>query len=544
MKTWLLVAIALASALCTLLASAPIGSGFAAIAAPMFLILIALYAKSARRAFLIIFVFQIPLWLLLHAWVIDIAFFGWLGIGLYMALWAPLFVWLLRKVQSIPRISVVISAPVLWVGLECLRGIVIFDGYPWYLAGTGLVDWHIAKVATIGSVWLVSYLVVTLCATIAGIKIIHRWTVFAVVILSIGLFARQYGYYMLNRHRIVTNVLLIQTNVPQSNKVEGSWERQIEDVSGAIELTRRALQEVEEPPSLIVWPETMVPGTGFEVNRFDFAPWDESFTPLWFWAEKIRSLAKEIGIPILVGSQTWTGIEVVEDEKYLRVEPESQYNSAALVYPDGTSERYDKTFLTPFGERIPYLENSTTVKAWVRETFGAAMLFDLKKGGVPTRFSIPAVHRNGGAPSEIKVATPICFEDTVSSVIRNLVWEDGQRKASALINLSNDGWFGSDSSAHEQHVREARMRCIESMTPMLRVANTGISCSIDYSGGVRQKLPILESGYLFVRLTSAQQLPQSRYIGDSVAWICLFGSILLVLGSFMKRSKEHDENTS
>jgi apolipoprotein N-acyltransferase len=292
----------------------------------------------------------------------------------------------------------------------------------------------------------------------------------------------------------------------------------------------------------------MLPGSGFEVDRFDFAPWDESFTPLWFWSNKIRMVSKEINTPILLGSKTWIDIEVIEGEEYLRVEPELQFNSAVLVQPDGTTLRYDKTFLTPFGERIPYVESFPVVKDWVRESFGAAMLFDLCAGREPNRFTLPCKNLIN-QDTEITFATPICFEDTVPSVVRNLIWENGERKADALINLSNDGWFGNDDGARLQHVREARMRCVENLTPMLRAANTGLSCHISSQGKVRETLlPLRESGILKARVFSGIGLPLSRFVGDWVAWLCLIGSILFIGISCVfckKRSKgQKDEITT
>ena len=149
MKTKNLFALAIASAFCTWLSTAPIGSAIAAVLGPALLIYIALHARTTRRACIVIFSTQFPLWLVLHSWISEVTFLGWLALALYMSLWAPLFVFLLRKTKNIP-ISVVITAPVLWVALECLRGIVIFDGYPWYLAGTGAVDSPLANIAMYG----------------------------------------------------------------------------------------------------------------------------------------------------------------------------------------------------------------------------------------------------------------------------------------------------------------------------------------------------------------------------------------------------------
>jgi apolipoprotein N-acyltransferase len=542
MKTWLLATFAIASALCTLLAFSSISLNTGAIAAPMFLILIAMYAKSSKSAVIWIFVFQIPMWLCLHAWVEPVTFIGWLSLGLYMSLWAPMFVYLLRRVLRKPRISIVLSAPILWVGLECLRGIVLFDGYPWYLSGTGIIDLPFVRIATIGGVWLASFLVVAIATLFANIMQVRWWTIAIVALVCTCLTIKDYGfYYFIEPLRTHIDVAVIQTNVPQSNKVGWSWERQQVDVEHAIELTYQ-VGVGEDKPDIIIWPETMLPGAGFEVSKKDFEPWDEEFLPLWFWPNVLLNVSERLDLPILVGTQTWLDIKVIEDLDSLRIETGSQFNSAVLVRQDGSAQRYDKTFLTPFGEKIPYLDWFPTIQNWVRDTFGAAMLFDLHVGDKLQVFTLPSKNKYGG-DAEITIATPICFEDTVPSVVRNMVWENGNRKAELLINLSNDGWFGDDVSAHWQHVREARMRCIENRTPMIRAANTGISCLINARGQVVESLPVLESGILRVKAYSGIQLPLSRYLGDSVAWVSLLGSILLILVSGKKWSSSNDENS-
>ena len=45
-----------------------------------------------------------------------------------------------------------------------------------------------------------------------------------------------------------------------------------------------------------------------------------------------------------------------------------------------------------------------------------------------------------GVDGPVRVGVPICFEDTVSRAVQSIVSAgDG---AQALVNLSNDGWFG------------------------------------------------------------------------------------------------------
>ena len=548
MKTGLLVLTAVGSAVCTLLSTEPVGSGIAAFAAPLLLILIATNARTSRSAMLIVFLTQIPLWIWLHRWVEDIAFVGWIGLGLYLSMWAPIFVYLLRRIQvskAFPELSIVFVAPVIWVGLECVRGIILFDGYPWYLVGTGIVDTPFVQIASYGSVWSASFLVVMFAAALATMKSVklQTWIMFALVgLLILNIFPKL-------KTAIYFSVAVVQTNVPQSNKVAWTWDRQQQDVARAIDLTYEAVQQAKQRPHLVVWPETMLPGIGFEVDRFDFAPWDQALTPYWHWAEVIRDLAAEIDIPILVGSQTWLDVKVESDLDRLHVIPSAQFNSAVLVFPDGHTERYDKTFLTPFGERMPYVEHWDWLNGKVRELVGAAMLFDLDEGVEPSRLTLPHIPEPDIAfQRDFQIGTPICFEDTVPHVVRDLVWEDGERQVEILINLSNDGWFGDADDARLQHIREARMRCIENWTPMIRVANTGLSCEINGRGRLVKldlrdgQLELRESGFALFTATMGLGKPFSVQVGDSVAWICLIASILLIVGSH-KRSAV-DEETS
>ncbi|MBC8202079.1 MAG: apolipoprotein N-acyltransferase [Planctomycetes bacterium] len=547
MKTWTLVLTALASAVCTLLSSAPYGFGLAAIAAPLCLLVIALRAKTIRSALCWIFIFQLPLWLWLHSWVAVVAFAGWLGLGFYMSIWAPLFVLAVRYVRPKTSISMVVYAPTLWVGLECIRGIVLFDGYPWYLAGTGILDWPIVSIASAGSVWSASFLVVALSAALANFRSVRCWTWASLVVVCAFFFIK--GLPLEMESGASMNVAVIQTNVSQSNKVAWSWKSQLEEVSQAITMTKKATLNQEAQPSLLIWPETMLPGSGFEVKRNDFAPWVDSFAPYWVWPEKILEVASELKTPILIGTQTHMAIEIVAQGQTLHPEITTIYNSAVLVAPNGTTERYDKIFLTPFGERIPYLSIFPALQEWVRDSFGAAMLFNVDVGGAPHRFTMQCDSDEVDTTAEITFATPICFEDTVPSVIRDLVWVDGKRVAGALINLSNDGWFSDDDGARLQHVREARMRCIENKTPMVRAANTGLSCLIDASGRVQKsamvdgKIAVRQKAILHATIFEGSGKPLSRFVGDAVAWLSLIGGILLVLKSYYLRSKVYEKQS-
>ena len=541
MKLHLLVGLALVSAVATLLSTAPFGFGIAAIVAPAALIYIAFHSNTKESKW-IVFALQIPLWLWLEHWVMDVSVAGWIGLSVYMAIWASLFVVLLRRVTTtlcLSKISITLTAPTLWVGLECMRGIVIFDGYPWYLAGTGLIDWPNAQIAAIGGVWLVSFAVVSWASGIATYRQLNQKTLVLLLLSLIG--SALYGGYV-KKGPLPTRlpIALIQTNVPQSNKIAWTNEQQEADVEAAVRLTKIAAGEkttLGQLPRLIVWPETMLPGSGFELSGINFAPYTASAQSLWQFPEKLRRLAYELQIPLLVGSHTWIGVTIEdEDKEWIKITSDKEYNSAVLVHPNGTTSRYDKSFLTPFGERIPYVGMWPALEQFVRDFVGTPMLFSLDAGDLQSNIIVEGV----------RIATPICFEDTVPSVIRNLVWKNNVRKTDVLINISNDGWFGNMDAARLQHVREARVRCIENRTPMVRVANTGQSCLIT-SRGVIQTIamnngqPALrESAILLVSPVTGWERPWSVFVGNAIAWLSLIGGILLITCTFQPRSAHHE----
>ncbi len=547
MKLWQLVLCAFLSAVCTLLSTEPVGSGLAALVAPLLLILIAFRTTWNWKVFVLVFLTQLPLWLYLQKWTFDITIPGWICLSGYMSIWGPLFACLLNKVNTKLTVPIYLTAPTLWVGIECLRGLVLFGGYPWYLTGTGMVDTFLADLAAIGSVWLVSFVTVYIAASTlklmpASLPLqkapasILMSAAHAIILICIGTAA--FAQMQPNNLGLI-NVAVIQSNVPQSNKDRWTYEQQRKDITSMFQMTLNAASvSKSEQIDLIVWPETMLPGAGFEVSRKDFGEWTHQFTSFWIWPEELQLLARDVQTPILVGTQTWENIEVIETDTTVSVMPEKHYNSAVLLMTDGSTQRYDKMALTPFGEWMPYVDAISALNDWVRSFAGAAQLVDLEAGVEPVSLK---VHSRQESQAEFSIGTPICFEVAMPSVVRNLTWSNGKRNADVLISLSNDGWFGLDYAARLQHNREARLRCIENRTSMIRAANTGVSSVIRENGDaeyarVDGHIAIDMPTIFSCNVNRGTNRPLSVFIGDKVAWCSLFGSILLIVSSYLKRS--------
>jgi apolipoprotein N-acyltransferase len=115
-------------------------------------------------------------------------------------------------------------------------------------------------------------------------------------------------------------------------------------------------------------------------------------------------------------------------------------------------------------------------------------------------------------------ATSICYEDTVPAVCKKLVAENGIKKADWLLNISNDGWFIKKTdkgfnvgSELRQHMAISVFLAIENRVPVIRCANTGISCMIDSLGNIKD-------GYIDGTLNqkAAERTAQAGWLTDSV----------------------------
>jgi apolipoprotein N-acyltransferase len=221
---------------------------------------------------------------------------------------------------------------------------------------------------------------------------------------------------------------------------------------------------------LIVWPEIPAP----------FYPSTAAFRDF------LSRVARDSNAPILFGgvARTPTGAPL---------------NSAFLAARTGEIiDRYDKIKLVPFGEFVPPpfgFVNRITNEAGDFEAGSRIVIFDV------------GTHRIGAF---------ICYE----SAFPDLVSQFTVRGAEVLMNLSNDGYFGT-SAAREQHLSLVRMRAAENARWILRATNDGISAVVDPAGRVTDRTePYQEIAstmkYRFLR----ELTPYVRY-GDWFAWGCL-----------------------
>ncbi len=177
------------------------------------------------------------------------------------------------------------------------------------------------------------------------------------------------------------------------------------------------------------------------------------------------------------------------------------WNSLQALDPQGHLRgSYDKAHLVPFGEYTPYRDILPIPKL----TAGS---LDFSAGPGPRTLTLP------GLPP---VGPIICYEAIFPGAV-----VDRAHRPDWLLNVTNDGWFGTSAGPY-QHFAAARMRAIEEGLPLVRDANTGISAVVDPYGRILGHLALGASGSLDLPLPKPLAVlnPFAVY-GNSVVLILL-----------------------
>jgi apolipoprotein N-acyltransferase len=321
-------------------------------------------------------------------------------------------------------------------------------------------------------------------------RVIPAVAVFAVVIAVAAWGSRRAASAEWTRVGQPIRVGLIQGNVLQDQKWDATQASAIfADYLG------KSRQAIRQGAEFVLWPESASP---FMFNEDAPA------------AERIRALAREAHVPILVGSD-----EVEWHTTDRGRVPEKFFNSAFLVQADGsTAGVYRKMHLVPFGEYVP-LQNLLFFAAPLTEQVGT-----FAPGLNPELLPV------NGHP----ISVAICYEVVYPGLVRRFVTGGSQ----LLTTITNDAWFGPTSAPY-QHFEQASMRAIEQGRYLVRSANTGISGIVDPYGRVVERTDIFQSAVL---VGEARFLTTSTFYarhGDVLAYASVVATAALLL--FARRGR-------
>ena len=447
--------------------------------------------------------------------------FGWLALSAYLALFPATWVWLVLKISnfkfqisdsrlpnwvsafeqisSMPwsrRMLWTIYCAASWVALEMILARLL-GGFPWNLLGTSQYRMGpLIQIASVTGVYGVSFLVVWTSASLLGAAaaMLRRpgvrsvWLGEMIFPMLAVATAFAWGFYHIAHTPPATRevkVMLIQPSIPQTL----IWDS-ANDLERFHELLRLSNQALTNQTDLLIWPEAAIP----KMLRYD----EEIF-------QSVTRLAREHHVWMIVGSddaEPRAGGKDRNDASY--------FNSAFLISPAGELvDRYCKRNLVIFGEYIPLVRWLPFLK-WFTPIDGG-----FTPGTNAAHFALPDL--------KIKVAPLICYEDTFPQLSREAAGDD----TDFLVNLTNDGWFG-EGAAQWQQAAGATFRALENGRPLVRCANTGLTCWIDPAGGLRDIFTdndgsVYGPGFITVKIPLAENVPPTFYHqhGDWFGWSCL-----------------------
>lgn len=508
----------------------------------------------------------VPLWLFEERWLVNVTLPGYPLLALYLALYAPLAVLLVAAItRRLGDRWFLLAAPLVWTGLEVLRGEWMLTGYAWFLAGHPLIEAPpLAAPGAVGGAYLVSFLTVA-----AGAAVVHGVSARARRVaggMALGTVVLVWAVLAAAGLRSaapddVVRIAAIQTNVPQDNRAAWAPRQRIDDFLRFAELTRAAGAPGDAArPDVIVWPETMFPGLALNPEalereraagltyRVQQPGGPDLRVPSMVFADELAALLDGVRVPMVVGAAAVENLRITSDETgAVTFAQDARYNAAFLLTPadpgapieDGRRHagRYDKMRLTPFGEIIPVVWRWPAVSRAVLAVGARGMSFDLAMGGSTAPLSL---ERASGPP--VRLAVPICFEASMSAQCRRLVYGEGGA-AHVLVNISNDGWFAGFRGGREQHLLCARWRCVELGVPMVRAVNTGLSAWIDPRGRLLALGPdgvstdawvdgILRADVPFV---SGERGTLFGRTGNVFGWSAVVGTAALLVAAVFRR---------
>ncbi len=429
------------------------------------------------------------------------------ALGSYLALYGGIFAaamhWGCRHLRPL---WLGVFALASWTLLEYLKGLFL-SGFAWLTLSAAFVPWYpaVQGAALLGAYGLSGVFAALVVWLTEGVREKSRPALAAVLAVALGLAAFsgwRLSYFEALSGKEPLKALLVQGNINQDQK----WS--ISSLQATIdrykELTASGLaspgmeKKAESLAPLVIWPETAMPFL---------------YSTEYDYGVKLRNFAREQKVYLLFGAPGEEPAPGLAQEDY------PLFNRAHLIDPGGKDAgAYEKEHLVPFGEYPP---------SWIRLPF---LDFFLSEAGDFT----PGVRTTPLRVHGANLGVLICYETIFPELSRKRV----EQGADALVNISNDAWFGN-TAAPEQHLQLTAMRAVEEGRYLVRATNTGISSLIDPNGRILFRSELFKAEAIPVVINMEDGYTLFFYIADYLPW--LFMGILALAASsrlFDRRKKD------
>ena len=379
-----------------------------------------------------------------------------------------------------------VALPAAWLLIEWWRGWFL-SGFSWLSLGYSQTDTWLAAYAPLAGVYGISAVLLVSAGALTALalgtpKVRLLAALTLIVPWLVG--AAFYRHSWTRPAGSPVTVAVVQGAIPQDEKwLESNRETTLQRY--------RSLTEQVLGTQLIVWPES----AAAELAN-DIVPY-------------LSSLYREAhahGSALVMGTLRAEG---------RTDEPSELHYFNSVLALDEHSAWYDKHHLVPFAEFFPV---PTFVRSWLR--LMSLPYSDFTPGPV-YQPPLPAAHLQLGAT--------VCYEDAYGSSMLSVL-----PRADALVNVTNDAWFGHSSARH-QHFQIARMRALEAGRYMVRAANDGISGVIGPHGEVIARAPEFTPVALVSKIIPHAGLTPYAYVGN---WLVVsLATLALAYGVWVRNDR-------
>ncbi len=419
-------------------------------------------------------------WILIPAVILFVLY-----LSCFTGLFTLLLSWLIKRFG----IRAVFTAPALWALIEFIRsnGELAFS---WGLISSSLVPYPIAlQGLSIYGPFGLSMVIVLLNVLIAFIIFSSdkKHKALASVVLAVVTISHlAYGNMRIGQidrditdNRSREDIAIVQPNVNLGIK----WKPEYRD-SIFVQIDELTKRGAELGAKLVIFPETAAPVSVSHSTRY--RNW-------------LKRISNNSGVDLLIGYIN----HIQEGEKWIG------FNACGLFDKKGElTAQYEKIKLLPFGEKVPFSQYFPGLE---KIDFGQA---NFKHGENMTIFDSVAG----------KFGTLICFESTFTEYARKYI----RNGAQFLVNITNDGWFGSSRGAM-QHAEMPVLRAVENGVSLIRAANTGISMSVDPAGRVKYSIDLNKNGMFITPVTILRKMTFYCKYGQLSFFLMFLGNLFIIL---------------
>jgi apolipoprotein N-acyltransferase len=379
-----------------------------------------------------------------------------------------------------------LGLPALWLVVEWWRGWFL-SGFSWLSLGYSQTDTWLGRLAPVLGVYGISLVLlvsagalVALLRGSARVRLVAALLLIAPWIAGALLGSAQWTH----PSGPPVSVALIQANIPQEDKWDDAHRDEILD-------RYRKMTESALGAKIIVWPEAALPDLANNLLPYIAA---------------VDRMAQAHGSSLVMGT--------------VRASEDGEHYYDSILALGSQASWYAKDHLVPFAEFFPV---PRFVRNWLRLM---SLPYDSFDRGGTNQSPLPV--------AGLQLGPTVCYEVGYGGYMLHML-----PKADALVNVTNDAWFGHSTARYEQF-QMARMRALEEGRSMMVATNDGISAVIGPHGEILASAPPFQSYVLKSSVTPRSGLTPFARVGN---WLIVSLGALGLAGALWSGARRRRAGT-